>query len=231
MSAAEAAGDHGFRRDGAHDGDDRIATSWRDSAAPRRAPCSSTRRTAFRRTRPRSRSAPSTTSPSAFSSRSRSPASRGRSPSIRASGRPSLLPRALARLRTADLVFSGPGSPTYALSTWRGSAVHEALADKLAQRGVVVFASAAALTVGRYSLPVYEIYKVGQPIHWLDGPRSAEPDRVRPELRAHPPLGQCRGRNPRHALLLHGRAKTGRARGDAARRWRGCSASTSTPRW
>lgn len=75
----------------------------------------------------------------------------------------------LARLRTADLVFSGPGSPTYALSTWRGSAVREALADKLAHGGVVVFASAAAVTVGRFSLPVYEIYKVGQPIHWLDG--------------------------------------------------------------
>jgi cyanophycinase-like exopeptidase len=76
---------------------------------------------------------------------------------------------ALARVRAADLVFSGPGSPTYALATWRGSGVPEALADKLAHGGVVVFASAAAVTVGRHSLPVYEIYKVGQPVHWLDG--------------------------------------------------------------
>ncbi len=76
---------------------------------------------------------------------------------------------ALARLRAADFVFSGPGSPTYALSTWRGSPVPEALADKLHHGGAVVFASAAAVTVGRFSLPVYEIYKVGQPIHWLDG--------------------------------------------------------------
>jgi cyanophycinase-like exopeptidase len=76
---------------------------------------------------------------------------------------------ALARLRTADLVFAGPGSPTYALSTWRGSSVPEALADKLTHGGITVFSSAAALTVGRFSLPVYEIYKVGQPIHWLDG--------------------------------------------------------------
>ena len=76
---------------------------------------------------------------------------------------------ALARLRTADLVFAGPGSPTYALSTWRSSPVPEALADKLAHGGIAVFSSAAALTVGRFSLPVYEIYKVGQPIHWLDG--------------------------------------------------------------
>ena len=76
---------------------------------------------------------------------------------------------ALARVRAADFVFSGPGSPTYALSTWRGSALPEALADKLAHGGVVVFASAAACTVGRFALPVYEIYKVGHPIHWLDG--------------------------------------------------------------
>jgi hypothetical protein len=76
---------------------------------------------------------------------------------------------ALARLRAADLVFAGPGSPTYALATWRGSSVPEALADKLTHGGIAVFSSAAALTVGRFSLPVYEIYKVGQPIHWLDG--------------------------------------------------------------
>jgi cyanophycinase-like exopeptidase len=78
-------------------------------------------------------------------------------------------PATLARLRAADLVFSGPGSPTYALSTWQGSSVPEAISDKLAHGGVAIFASAAAVTVGRFSLPVYEIYKVGKPIHWLDG--------------------------------------------------------------
>jgi hypothetical protein len=76
---------------------------------------------------------------------------------------------ALSRLRTAGFVFAGPGSPSYALSVWRGSPVPETLAAKLAQGGAVVFSSAAALTVGRFSVPVYEIYKVGQPVHWLDG--------------------------------------------------------------
>jgi cyanophycinase-like exopeptidase len=75
----------------------------------------------------------------------------------------------LARVRAADLVFSGPGSPTYALATWRGSALPAALADKLAHGGAVVFASAAAVTIGRFGLPVYEVYKAGQPVHWLDG--------------------------------------------------------------
>ena len=76
---------------------------------------------------------------------------------------------ALARLRAADLVFSGPGSPSYALSTWRGSVVRETLLDKLSHGGAAVFSSAAAVTVGRFSLPVYEVYKVGHPAHWLDG--------------------------------------------------------------
>ena len=30
-------------------------------------------------------------------------------------------------------------------------------------------ASAAALTMGRFTLPVYEIYKVGQDLHWVGG--------------------------------------------------------------
>ena len=76
---------------------------------------------------------------------------------------------ALSRLRTADLIFAGPGSPSYALSVWRPSLVPETLASKLTEGGAVVFASAAALTLGRFSVPVYEIYKVGQPIHWLEG--------------------------------------------------------------
>jgi hypothetical protein len=78
-------------------------------------------------------------------------------------------PAALARLRAAQYVFAGPGSPSYALVAWRGSPVPEALVAKLVGGGAVVFASAAALTLGSHSLPVYEIYKVGQPVHWLAG--------------------------------------------------------------
>jgi hypothetical protein len=76
---------------------------------------------------------------------------------------------ALSRLRTADFIFAGPGSPSYSLSVWRDSPVPETLAAKLVEGGAVVFASAAALTLGSFTVPVYEIYKVGQPVHWLDG--------------------------------------------------------------
>src|SRR5207237_9207912 len=75
----------------------------------------------------------------------------------------------LARLREAHYVFAGPGSPSYALEQWRTTLVPEVLTDKLRRGGAVTFASAAALVLGTHTVPVYEIYKVGQDPHWLDG--------------------------------------------------------------
>jgi cyanophycinase-like exopeptidase len=82
---------------------------------------------------------------------------------------PLLRATALARMREARYLFAGPGSPSYALRQWRGSEVPEVIFDKLARGGVVAFASAAALTLGARTIPVYEIYKVGAPPTWLDG--------------------------------------------------------------
>ena len=76
---------------------------------------------------------------------------------------------AIAKVASARWTFAGPGSPTYALRQWAGTDVPGLLADKLAQGGCVVFASAAALTLGRYTVPVYEIYKVGAEPAWADG--------------------------------------------------------------
>jgi hypothetical protein len=75
----------------------------------------------------------------------------------------------LSRLRRADYVFAGPGSPTYALTQWSGTPVPDIVREKLERGGAVTFASAAALTLGRFTVPVYEIYKVGQEPHWLEG--------------------------------------------------------------
>lgn len=76
---------------------------------------------------------------------------------------------ALARIREARYVMAGPGSPSYALRQWAGSPIPDALAGKLAAGGILTMASAAALTLGEVSIPVYEIYKVGEPPRWLDG--------------------------------------------------------------
>ncbi|MEO1058304.1 MAG: hypothetical protein AAFY28_15450 [Actinomycetota bacterium] len=77
--------------------------------------------------------------------------------------------RAIAAIRDADWLFDGPGSPTYTLNQWRNTAVPDALAERLAEGGAVVFASAAALTLGVATVPVYEIYKVGEPPRWEPG--------------------------------------------------------------
>lgn len=77
--------------------------------------------------------------------------------------------RAVARIRSAEWLFAGPGSPSFTLRQWAGTAVPAALADKLDTGGAVVFSSAAALTVGLKTVPVYEVYKVGADPHWLDG--------------------------------------------------------------
>lgn len=76
---------------------------------------------------------------------------------------------AYTSIEHADYVFSGPGSPSYALRQWRGTEVPKLLAEKLARGGCVTFASAAAITLGVATLPVYEIYKVGDAAAWLEG--------------------------------------------------------------
>ena len=77
--------------------------------------------------------------------------------------------RALALLARAGWVFAGPGSPSYALHQWTDTPVPAALLEVVSRGGTLVMGSAAAVTVGRYTVPVYEIYKVGAEPHWLDG--------------------------------------------------------------
>ena len=76
---------------------------------------------------------------------------------------------AIAKIRAADWVFAGPGSPTFALRQWEGTPIPEAIAAKLRDGGAVVFSSAAALTLGRKTIPVYEVYKSGADPYWVDG--------------------------------------------------------------
>ncbi len=72
-------------------------------------------------------------------------------------------------LRGAGYVLVGPGSPTYAVQQWRETPVPEILQERIRSGGCLVAASAAALTVGRFTLPVYEIYKVGADLYWEKG--------------------------------------------------------------
>ena len=76
---------------------------------------------------------------------------------------------ALHLLSGANYIVAGPGSPSYAVRTWAGSAVWEAVLERLASGACVVLASAAAIAAGRTALPVYEIYRGGVDPHWIEG--------------------------------------------------------------
>lgn len=65
------------------------------------------------------------------------------------------------RVREATYVFAGPGSPTWALDQWRPLDLAGDLRHVLDGGGTVCLASAAALTAGAFTAPIYEIYKVG----------------------------------------------------------------------
>ena len=72
-------------------------------------------------------------------------------------------------LLDADLIFMGPGSPTYAVRQLNGSLAWEMIMARHRLGAALVMASAATIAVSAFALPVYEIYKVGEDLHWKDG--------------------------------------------------------------
>ncbi len=77
--------------------------------------------------------------------------------------------KAFRTLEDAGYILIGPGSPTYALRHWKETPVPDIFVQKIEQGGCLTAASAAALTVGRLTIPVYEIYKVGDDPSWAEG--------------------------------------------------------------
>jgi len=77
--------------------------------------------------------------------------------------------QAFHAMREANFFLVGPGSPSYAVRQWQETPIPEILTKRVEDGGCLVAASAAALTVGRFTLPVYEIYKVGEELHWVEG--------------------------------------------------------------
>ncbi|HMQ33086.1 MAG TPA: hypothetical protein PKD53_20310 [Chloroflexaceae bacterium] len=78
-------------------------------------------------------------------------------------------PEATAPLLAADLIFLGPGSPTYAARQLRDSLAWRRLVARHRRGAALVTASAATIALGAFALPVYEIYKVGAELHWQPG--------------------------------------------------------------
>jgi cyanophycinase-like exopeptidase len=78
-------------------------------------------------------------------------------------------PDIVAPMLGADLIFMGPGSPTYTIRQLRGSLAWYYLVARHRLGAALALASAATVAFSTYALPVYEIFKVGEELHWNEG--------------------------------------------------------------
>ena len=78
-------------------------------------------------------------------------------------------PAILGPLLRADLIFMGPGSPTYAIRQLRGSLAWDLIRARQRLGAGLIFASSAAIAVSAWGLPVYEIFKVGADVESVPG--------------------------------------------------------------
>ncbi|MCJ7735008.1 MAG: hypothetical protein MUP11_10720 [Anaerolineales bacterium] len=69
----------------------------------------------------------------------------------------------------SDLIFMGPGSPTYAVRQLKDTLTWEYLLARHRLGAGLALSSATTIAVSVSALPVYEIYKVGEDIHWKPG--------------------------------------------------------------
>jgi cyanophycinase-like exopeptidase len=74
-----------------------------------------------------------------------------------------------APLLPANAIFLGPGSPTYAVRQLQDSLAWHRLIARHRLGAAVILASAATVAASAHTLPVYEIYKVGEDLHWRQG--------------------------------------------------------------
>ncbi|HET9911917.1 MAG TPA: hypothetical protein VFQ13_08515 [Anaerolineales bacterium] len=78
-------------------------------------------------------------------------------------------PEIIKPLLYANMIFMGPGSPTYAIRHLKDTLTWDVIRARHRLGATLIFASAATISVGAHALPVYEIYKVGQDVHAVDG--------------------------------------------------------------
>lgn len=78
-------------------------------------------------------------------------------------------PKIIAPLYDANVILMGPGSPTYAVRQLHESVAWDTLRACHRLGATLIFASATTLASSAHTLPVYEIYKVGEDLHWKRG--------------------------------------------------------------
>lgn len=72
-------------------------------------------------------------------------------------------------IEEADYIFTGPGSPTYAVDNLKDTRLLDVIKKRLREGATLCLSSAATVAFSHMCLPVYEIYKVGEKLHWRQG--------------------------------------------------------------
>ncbi len=72
-------------------------------------------------------------------------------------------------IREIDYLYSGAGSPSYVITHLRDTLAWKRMMEAHARGATLCLGSATAVAIGRVALPVYEIYKAGEDIHWIEG--------------------------------------------------------------
>lgn len=78
-------------------------------------------------------------------------------------------PEIVEPILKADEILLGPGSPTYCVRQLQHSLALQMIAVRQRRGGTLFLSSSATLAFSRFTLPVYEIYKVGEDLHWKGG--------------------------------------------------------------
>lgn len=94
-------------------------------------------------------------------------------------------PQLAARLLKAGYIFMGPGSPTYAVKHLADTHVWHSVVATHRLGSTLFIASAAAVALSEFAVPVYEVYKVGEDLHWSPGLNLLGPYGLRLAVVAH----------------------------------------------
>ena len=78
-------------------------------------------------------------------------------------------PLILKPMLQSNWIFMGPGSPTYTVKQLENSLILKYLYAMHYCGAALTLSSAAVLAISALTLPVYEIYKVGEDLHWKGG--------------------------------------------------------------
>lgn len=70
---------------------------------------------------------------------------------------------------SADYLYCGAGSPGYTVKHLQGSRAIANIVSACHSGTTLCLGSASAMAVGSYVLPVYEIFKAGEDLHWIKG--------------------------------------------------------------